>query len=702
MHHGSTKSDGAAVTVFQAQKPSLVKQALHGNTGMPLNKLQIAHHHFVESKKLRHPFILQILASLDTDSSGAADEVPGAPLPSAGVYIIVTEACQPLTEWLRHKPTQDQLAWGLQCIVQALSFLHSSAQLAHGNLSPSSFYVTSSGDVKLFNFSLTTPIGVADGGGGPTHHFRNYEGIVTPNSYRSPERQQQQWQAVATSPLHCMDAFGLGILITEYYMGKVPPPLQKAVQRLQTPSLKMRPRVAPLLKCPVFDTPYSKLLTQLQELTIQPVEEKLRFWQSLDMAKVDPNVAQFKILPLLQTTITTICSSDSMLAQDLYRREVLSMMGPLFYIAENLLEDKEIAPHLTPLLQLLFNVKDRGVRGALLAKTPLLSSHLSKQDLNSLVFEPLCSGFADSSDALRELTLKATAVLVPYLYPPNVEKLSRYLVRLQSDSSPTIRAHSISMIPALSPHLSEVARQKLLLPAFSRAFKDPHAPSRLAALEATVACTEYFSLDEVATKVLPACMPLVLDGVGEVRTQAFIVIERFMDLLKAEHRKRSLGDVSGAVSTPTPTTLPMSKPAVSSSLASSLTQPTPTVAGSTTASSSSYLSGWYSSSSTSAPAPPAAPAAPTKPKAPAFSSLNIGGGTTTTSTAGTSNLGWDDDDDDLNFGEQEEEDVFAKIGIGSSGKSGGKLIMPGKSASSYKPEIKKLSMDNDLDGWDDF
>ena len=710
VHGGFQKSDGAPVTVFQAQKPALAKEGFRG--GPPnLSKIFVAHHHFVNSKKLRHPYILQVLATLDTDSpsTGTSEDLMSpSNMATTGAYIIVTEPCVPLMQWLENKPNSDQLAWGLQCMVQAMSFLHNSAQLAHGDVSPQSFWVTPSGDVKLWNFSLVTPIGVMDGGGGPTKHFREYEGLLTPQAYRSPERIKTQWQGVATSQIHCMDSFSLGILINQYYSGKVPGPLQKATQRLQTPSLKMRPRLGPLLRCPVFDTKYAKLLSELEELQIQPIEQKLRFWQMLQLEEMDHNVARFKILPLIQSTILTICGSEAMLSQDLYRREVLAMMTPLFYISEHVLEEGQVGKELTPLIRCLFVVKDRGVRGALLGKTPLLASNLDQKDLNSRVFEPLCSGFADSSDALRELTLKATRVLVPHLYPPNVEKLSRYLVRLQSDTSSSIRTHTMGMIPELAPHLSEMARQKLLLPAFIRAFRDPHPPCRLAALRACVQSNEYFTLEELANKVLPAVMPMVLDGVGDVRKNSFDVIEFFISRLRENHKEKSFGEVG------MPTVRGVNEKDITTVVPPQ--QPLSATATETTAapSSGSYfgsMSTWYSSSATAkaeepAPAPEPVPEPKPAPKpAPAFSSLNIGGAATTSAVSD----GWDDDedDDDLGLGD---DDVFASIGIKTTAagpKSGGKLIMNkpthGKGTTKPKPAVKKLAIEDDVaDGWDDF
>lgn len=711
VHRGCEKSTGNSVTVFQAQKPKLAKEGFRGASS-DLHKIFVAHHHYQTCKKLRHPCVLQVLASLDTDSPSDETAVTNTQaMATTGAYIIVTEAGKPLPEWLAEdNPNQDQLAWGLQCIIQALDFVHTNAQLAHGNLSPESFWVTPSGTVKLWNFSLATPIGVTAGGGGPTPHFRSYEGVLTPQAYRSPERVNSQWDAIAISPLHCMDSHAMGVLIHDYYGGNIPQKLRKAVQRLQTPSLKMRPRLGPLLKCPVFDTAYAKLNAELEQIQVQPVEEKLRFWQVLDMETIDPNVAMHKVMPIVHNTIKTICNSDAMLSQDLYRRELLAVLHPLFYIVENFIREKEqICKVLAPLMQVLFSVKDRSIRGALLGKTQLFAANFSQNELNTLVFEPLCSGFADSSDALRELTLKATAVLVPHLFPTNIEKLSRYLVRLQSDNSPSIRTHSTTMIPQLCPHLSENARQKLLLPAFARGFRDPHSPCRLAALNATVVCQEYFDLEEVASKVLPACMPLALDGDSDVRTQSFQVIDVFIERLKDDHKKKSIGEVSGAVSTAEPKLQPM--PA-------SLNQ---TSATNNNGSYLSGLSGWYSTSSskpnessgtaskiTTSLAEPkksnpnvrnSSFASQAKPP-PAFSSLSLGGNATT-----QANDGWGDDDDDLDLG-NEAEDVFASIGIGSGNggkKSGGKLIMSkAKNSSSKKQTVTKLSMDTALDSWDDF
>jgi SCY1-like protein 1 len=330
LHEGSRKSDSATVTVFVAKKPALSKAPLD-QRNPSLTRLDPALHHFQNCKKLRHPHILKVFATLDTDNpndaslghSAATSVSSAAASATTGDLIVVTEPCISLDSWLQTGPSSDQIAWGLESIVRALHFLHASASLAHGNVSPTSFYVTPAGDVKLWDFSLVTAIS-PDQGGVP-HHFRDCEAIITPAPYRSPERQQGQWNVIAENGIHAMDSYSLGVLMGHFYKGRLPPQFTKAVQRLLTANVKMRPRVQPLLKCPVFDTPYQKLQLQVEELSVQPVEQKVVFWQNLasklEAGGIPESVGVYKLLPIMKSSIETICNTESLRTQSMYRRE---------------------------------------------------------------------------------------------------------------------------------------------------------------------------------------------------------------------------------------------------------------------------------------------------------------------------------------------------------------------------------------------
>ena len=336
LHNGkSTDANATPVTVFVGKKPLLMKHPM--SPRFP-NKTALlpALHHYNQCRKLRHPHILKVLATLDTDNPTAAASDGGGPASSAstsslestnkattGDLIIVTESCIPLDQWLNSNPSHEQMAWGLECIIQGLHFLHASANLSHSNIHPGSLYVTPSGDVKLWNFAIMTQVGPNLG---PSNHFKEWEQATTPESYRSPERVQQNYTGISNGGgVHSMDSYALGILIDYWFKGQIPAVLTKAVQRLQTPNIKMRPRLQPLLQCPIFDTPLQKLQKQFEEITIQPIDRKVELWSNLGLSMqadlIPRDLATYKVLPLIQAGIQATCTNETLMAQDLYRRE---------------------------------------------------------------------------------------------------------------------------------------------------------------------------------------------------------------------------------------------------------------------------------------------------------------------------------------------------------------------------------------------
>lgn len=733
LHEGkSTDSSdsGREVSVFVGKKPSLSTTPI--DRRQP-NKTQLepALHHYEYCRKLRHPHILKVFATLDTDNPSAAS-VSGTPSsPSnqqsqaqssvasskttTGDLIVVTEPCIPLSEWLlgaaaSGPPTPEQLAWGLECVVEGLAFMHTSAKLAHGCISPQSLYVTPSGDVKLWNFSLVTPVGpnTSTSAGGPDGHFLEWEGVCCPESYRSPERIKQQWDAISnTGGVHAMDSYSLGVLIGDYWYrnastnaNNVPQTLKKALQRLTTANIKMRPRLQPLLKCPVFDTQYKKLQRSLLELPIQPIEQKIHLWQNLGQQMqqgsgvIPEDVAKYKILPLIISTIQSTCNNESLLAQDMYRREVLAMLSPLFFIEEHYQDPEKVGKELAPIVAKLFTVPDRGVRSVLLNTVGFLTKTLDKSALNSSVFEPLCSGFNDSSPVLREMTLKATQALVPSLTAPNLEKLSRYLVRLQSDAETSLRTNAVIFIAKIAPHLSEVSKQKMLLPAYSRSMKDPFAPCRLSALQSLMQSKSLFTKQDLAVKVMPCVMPLLLDPMTDVRKEAFRVVRDFLkeiqqesDLMTERGDPPMAGVPNSATNRPQTAAAPkpVAAPAAPAATAAQANTPKPSGVGSST-SSSGYFSSWMGSSAAATPtaATPATKAAtpasaPPKPRVQTQQPVHTPQPPIQQFAATSFNApkpapavddGWGDDDDDDGWGDDDDVDdnALAFSNIGGGGK----------------------------------
>jgi SCY1-like protein 1 len=429
-------------------------------------------------------------------------------------------------------------------------------------------------------------------------------------------------------------------------------------------------------------------------------------------------------------------------------------LQPFFHVLHNYVDSEEIGKHLGPVIGILFLVNDRGIRGNLLQRATMYTETLDKSTINQAVFEPMCSGFSDSSTALRELTLKATLVLVPHLTQPNLEKLSRYLIRLQSDPETSIRTHTIIYFGHLASHLTPISREKLLLPAFVRAMKDTYMPCRLQALRTAVQVKQFFDPIQMSSKVLPAITPHLLDPASDVRRAAFQVVDELLFVLRQESERMGTTtdpvDDSGA-----PQAVPVPTVQASATPASASSTPAPASTG--------WLSSWVSSSTKPSEVPTSQPQiAPTVQPTPAMTKpivppteniramhLSASGnsawdndGLDEVDDAQIGDDGWGDDDDGLGdsfsghgsnrnirqgtgaagakpsvrggslLAPANEDDFFggfdhkpAKPIVSRPAATRGKLVIPKKAGTvvAQKPVIKKLAVDDESEnGWDDF
>ena len=532
IHSGTQKSDNAPVTVFKLSKQSINHPYI----------LQAATQHYTKSKTLIHPHVLRTFGTLDTDE-GSSNNL--------GELIIVTEEVMPLRSYLEMMSGEEQsdnvynaIAWGLYCIIHALHFLHDTAKVQHGLVTMDSIYVTKGGDWKLGNFGLLTSIEAR----GVSFHFRECDEMVCAAMYRSPERVGRRWEEITSTNM--VDSYSFGVTVEEIYRavgnGRVPDVLVKAVARLKTSNARARPRVFPLLKCPLFaSNPLVNSLKILEEYAAKPTEEKIAFLQSLPDSLsrgsyYGKNIAQYKLLPELLQSLELLINDPAGMSQDIVRREVMAILPLLFLIVEKCPPEKSFFElKISPAVCTLFTVNDRGVRGALLNRTTLLLPYMDKKTMNTKVFEPMCSGFTDSSAPLRELTLKSTLPLVEHLNPTSLEKLTRYLIRLQADSEPSIRTNTIIFIGKILPQLGKEAREKIFFSSFSRALKDDFTPCRLASIKMVISCKEYMGVDNAANKLLPLIIPYCLDKDAQVRKDTMSAVDIFMKDLKEECNNRN-------------------------------------------------------------------------------------------------------------------------------------------------------------------
>jgi SCY1-like protein 1 len=89
--------------------------------------------------------------------------------------------------------------------------------------------------------------------------------------------------------------------------------------------------------------------------------------------------------------------------------------------------------------------------------------------------------------------------------------LLRFLAKMQADPEASIRTNTCILIGRLVPSLNNTTRRKVLVPAFTKALRDPFVHCRVAGLMAFTATTDAFEIEELAGKALPAVSPALID-----------------------------------------------------------------------------------------------------------------------------------------------------------------------------------------------
>uniref|UniRef100_A0A182Q1K3 N-terminal kinase-like protein n=1 Tax=Anopheles farauti TaxID=69004 RepID=A0A182Q1K3_9DIPT len=528
LHRGKRKATNDDVSVFTYEIKS----------GTDI-KLELAKSALKRLKTLRHPSILQFLDSLETDK----------------VLYVATEPVEPLgthISKLAAEGTQRDLylAWGIFQITRALSFLNNDGNLRHNNVSVWSVFVNTSGEWKLggleYVSSAELPVTLP---------------IKIPPSleiYDPPEKNDSNKLKTATK---CSsDMWGLGCLVWESFNGPlktrgnlkniegIPKSLAPLYCELVGAAPSSRPNPADVItKCRkpggFFKNDLVDSLLFLEEIQIKDKVEKMRFFSALT-AQIDnfpDNVCRHKILPQLITAYE-------------YGDAGSAVLAPMFKLGR-LLDEAEYQKRVVPCVVKLFASTDRVTRSRLLQQLDLFISHLQPNVVNDQIFPQIAHGFLDTNPTIREQTVKSIIHLAPKLNYNNLNvEVLRHFARLQSrDDQGGIRTNTTVCLGKIAPHLHPQVRQRVLVSAFIRAMRDPFPPSRVAGILALAATQQYFLLNEVATRILPALSPLTMDSEKSVRDPAFKTIRGFLGKLEKVSEDPSLRESMEAdVHTATP------------------------------------------------------------------------------------------------------------------------------------------------------
>ncbi|RMX66668.1 hypothetical protein DD238_006606 [Peronospora effusa] len=529
LHSGKSKQDPShAVSIFKSRQPAgqLTQNALR------------------RIKTLRHP---NILAYLD-----------GTEVPNNGPVIIVTEHVMPLADFLMtlrmeygvHSSEFSMcVSWGLRSILMALQFVNVDCKLIHGRLAPQSIFVTKGGDWKLGGFELTAEI-TSDG---PSYMYTAFQQYAD-TSYKSPECQRCDWKAVATGPPYGIDIWAFACLM--YYVfndghfrssdvssaANIPPTIRTQYRKAIDDKAARRPSPRKMLNCSYFDTAFIKRMNFLENLAVKESDEKAAFYKELcaNLEMLPRCFGVHKILPALKQVVEFGAAPGAKNGLVKLDPSASHMLPAMVQIGSSL-SAEEFKAEVLPIIIKLFSCNDRAVRVQLLQMMEKFAVHFDEKLVNSLVvFDNLCSGFTDAAPVLRELTVKSMLHIADKLSESNLNnRVMKYFAKLQSDPEPAIRTNTTICLGKIASKLNDTTRPKVLFPAFAKALRDSFPHARLAGLRSITACQVYFTPQSMASSIVPAISPLLLDVSTTVRDQAKISLDSFMKKImdEAAHMK---------------------------------------------------------------------------------------------------------------------------------------------------------------------
>jgi SCY1-like protein 1 len=519
LHRAVARAGGAPALAFVFDPAAGGAGSVPSPYGAP-PKPELAKAALAQLKRLKHPDVLRYVSSAEHPD---------------GAIFIATEPATPLETLLAEGgkgPGREAIQWGLFTVARALAFMHSSG-LIHGRVNAAGVFVTPAGDWKLGALEVVTQHAAAASLGRAA--------AVQAKAYQSPEFANGNWSAVAAAAPGAVDSWALGCLMFHAHNGALtsadqlrgtaclPKGLLSAYQKLLASNPAARAPAGQVPNHPYFKgSKFVELNLFVENLALKGELEREAFLTKLPtlMDGLPDAFCTHKILPMLSQSVQ---SGHGALAAFSCVVKMKDRMG------EQEFSETVVAPHAVAWYSNA--ALDRAVRVELLGKIDVFAKHMTPVQVNGPVFAAMGAAMQDAAaPALRDAAVKAVVAVVPVLSEKNLNSaLMSHFARLQVDPEPAIRTNTTVCLGRLAGRLNLTTRNKVLTAAFLRSLKDPFPPARAAGANAILVTAEMFNVKDVATRVLPAVAPLLVDSATDVRTLGFKIVATFQPQLQRNH-----------------------------------------------------------------------------------------------------------------------------------------------------------------------
>ncbi|KAI8633656.1 armadillo-type protein [Xylariaceae sp. FL1651] len=506
LYNGTRRADGSNCSIFSFDIPA-------NKSRLPLAKNALK-----KLRTMRHPGVIKVLDTVETDS-----------------YIyIATERLVPLRWHVKRKSlSPETIKWGLYSIARTIKFINDEGSSIHGSLKVASIYTSESGEWKLGGFEVLSNVKDDEA------IIYTYGSLVPDSSrFTPPELARSGWDAIKKSPHTAVDSYNFGTTIYEVFNGGftgadqagqtkgIPPTMHTGYKRLVNANPKARITVAAFLEQGrrsggFFDSPLIKLTEGIDNLGMKSEEERAEFLDDLDQLTDDfpEDFFKMKVLPELLKSVEFGGGGPKAFAV-------------VMKIATKLTND-DFEARVQPVVIRLFGNPDRAIRVCLLDNLPLMIDRLPQKVVNDKIFPHMVSGFTDLAPIVREQTLKSVLVVINKLSDRTINgELLKYLAKTANDEQPGIRTNTTICLGKIAKNLGTSTRAKVLIAAFTRSLRDPFVHARNAALMALAATGEHFTEEDCATRILPVVCPSLIDKEKLIRDQANKTMDIYLQRIR--------------------------------------------------------------------------------------------------------------------------------------------------------------------------
>jgi len=192
--------------------------------------------------------------------------------------------------------------------------------------------------------------------------------------------------------------------------------------------------------------------------------------------------------------------------------------------------DKMVIPSVVQ----MFSNNERSTRINLLKHVKQYIEYIPDEIVEKQIFPNVISGFADTTPALREVSVRSLISFAPKLDPATLNgKVLNILGKCQTDVEPAIRTNTTVVIGEVAQYLSKEKQQTVLASAFTKPMKDGFMPARKACILSIEKCLDLFPIQkQLVGTILPVVGRASIDPYRQVRDPAMRCLKKIIKKLK--------------------------------------------------------------------------------------------------------------------------------------------------------------------------